>query len=259
MPRIRTIKPEFPQSESIGRLSRDARLLFVQLWTICDDAGRTRAASRFLASALYPYDEDAPKRIDGWLSELEQENCVIRYRIGGDTYLQVVNWLKHQKIDRPSASRLPELSNPREPSSEPRRASDADLGPGPSTKDLGPRTKEVSLAFASFWRAYPHKIGKADAEKAFKKALTKTTIEPLLEGIERYRREKPPDHSWCNPATWLNQERWTDEPAPPISQRNGHGPATGIAEGFSAALAKLERDDDCGADRAIVVPLLGRK
>ena len=43
MPRIRTIKPEFPQSETIGRLSRDARLLFLQLFTLVDDAGRARA------------------------------------------------------------------------------------------------------------------------------------------------------------------------------------------------------------------------
>lgn len=34
MARIRSIKPEFPQSESIGKLSRDARPLFVLLWTI---------------------------------------------------------------------------------------------------------------------------------------------------------------------------------------------------------------------------------
>jgi hypothetical protein len=59
MARIRTIKPEFPQSESMGRISRDARLLFVQLWCICDDHGRTRAASRMLASLLFPYDDDA--------------------------------------------------------------------------------------------------------------------------------------------------------------------------------------------------------
>jgi hypothetical protein len=71
--RIRTIKPEFPQSESMGNVSRDARLLFVLLWTLCDDSGRTRAASRMLASLLYPYDDDAPGLIDGWLGELERE------------------------------------------------------------------------------------------------------------------------------------------------------------------------------------------
>lgn len=80
MGRIRTIKPEFPQSESVGRLSRDARLVFILLWTVADDEGRSRAASRMLASLLYPYDDDAPKRIDGWLSELEREKCLIRYQ-----------------------------------------------------------------------------------------------------------------------------------------------------------------------------------
>lgn len=107
MARIRTIKPEFPQSESMGRLSRDARLLFVQLWTIVDDDGKARAASRLLASLLYPYDDDAPALIDGWLAELEAEGCIQRYTVCGASYLQVCKWADHQKIDRPSVSKLP--------------------------------------------------------------------------------------------------------------------------------------------------------
>lgn len=107
MARIRTIKPEFPQSESIGRISREARLLFVNLITIVDDAGRTRAPSRMLASLLYPYDDDVPSLIEGWLVELEAEGCIRRYDFEGATYLDLPNWLKHQKIDKPSKSRLP--------------------------------------------------------------------------------------------------------------------------------------------------------
>lgn len=145
MARIRTIKPEFPQSETVGRLSRDARLLFVQLWTICDDEGRARAASRMLASLLYPYDDDAPSLIDGWLEELAREGCIRRYEVDGDRYLEIVKWLKHQKIDRPSKSRIPEY---REPSPTPReesRALDADLGPrtvGPSTNAAGAASED---------------------------------------------------------------------------------------------------------------------
>lgn len=140
MARIRTIKPEFPQSESMGRVSRDARLLFVELWTICDDSGRTRAHSRMLASLLFPYDDDVPDLIDGWLAELEREDCIIRYQVDGQNYLQVCKWLSHQKIDKPSQSKIPEfdegsriLSNPRERSSEDQ---------GSRTKDQGPRIKE---------------------------------------------------------------------------------------------------------------------
>lgn len=119
MARIRSIKPEFPQSESMGRVSRDARLLFVMLWPICDDHGRTRAASRMLASLLFPYDDDAAGLIDGWLDELEGEGCIERYTVDGSTYLHIPKWLIHQKIDKPSKPQFPEPSvKPREDSRE---------------------------------------------------------------------------------------------------------------------------------------------
>lgn len=135
MPRIRTIKPEFPQSETVGSLSRDARLLFVQLWTISDDAGRTRAASRMLASLLYPYDDDAATLIDGWLDELEAKECIHRYEVDGAKYLEIVNWLKHQKIDRPSKSKIPDPIEPSRTLAKPREDAATDLGP--RTKDQG--------------------------------------------------------------------------------------------------------------------------
>jgi hypothetical protein len=149
--RIRTIKPEFQQSESMGRVSRDARLLFVQLWTFADDKGRARAASRMLSSVLFPFDDDAPNLIEGWLEELERENCIVRYTVDGATYLQVTNWEKHQKIDKPSPSRLPiyemseEYNNPRDASFNIREQSISYLVPStlvPST--LVPSTKDLS-------------------------------------------------------------------------------------------------------------------
>ena len=111
MARIRTIKPEFPQSESMGRVSRESRLCFVMLWTLADDAGRLRGNSRMLASLLYPYDDDAKNLIDGWLAELSSEGCIARYEVDGTSYLQISAWLEHQKIDKPSASKLPEQPN----------------------------------------------------------------------------------------------------------------------------------------------------
>jgi hypothetical protein len=124
MARIRTIKPEFPQSESMGNVTRDARLLFIMIWTVADDSGRLRGNSRMLASLLFPYDDDAKRLIDGWMAQLEREKCITRYQVDGASYVQVENWTSHQKIDKPSASKLPAkeqdsriLSNPLEPSS----------------------------------------------------------------------------------------------------------------------------------------------
>lgn len=124
MARIRSIKPEFPQSESMGRVSRDARLLFVMLWTNCDDHGRTRAHSRMLASLLFPYDEDAGEGIKVWLKELENEGCIRLYEVDGSQYLQVCNWSKHQKIDKPSKPQYPGIEDAtREPSRDTRERS----------------------------------------------------------------------------------------------------------------------------------------
>jgi hypothetical protein len=114
MARIRTIKPEFPQSQSMGNVSRDARLLFVSLFTLADDHGRTRAGTRMLASLLYPYDDGQPGHvtttsgdIEAWLIELEREDCICRYAIGGAEYLEITHWREHQKIDRPSKPKIP--------------------------------------------------------------------------------------------------------------------------------------------------------
>jgi hypothetical protein len=111
MARIRTIKPEFPQSESMGRVSRDARLLFVMLWTISDDHGRSRAHSRMLASLLFPYDDDAGILLPKWLDELEKEGCIRLYKHSGSQYLQITKWNTHQKIDKPSKPQFPGMDD----------------------------------------------------------------------------------------------------------------------------------------------------
>src|SRR5476649_765232 len=121
MSRIRTIQPNFAHCNSIMHLSRDARLLFVQFWTVVDDCGRARISMAGLAERLYPLDDDAPQLLPGWLDELEKEGCLERYTVDEVDYLRIVNWRKHQKIDRPTPSRLP--AAPREPLASPREES----------------------------------------------------------------------------------------------------------------------------------------
>lgn len=114
--RIRSIKPEFWESESLGRVSREARLLFIGLFSCCDDQGRARASSRLLASRLYPYDDDAFKKLPAWIAELQKEGCIRIYQVDGESYLDIPKWLNHQKIDKPSASKLPQFDESREDS-----------------------------------------------------------------------------------------------------------------------------------------------
>src|ERR1700733_7215211 len=102
MPRIRTIKPEFCESESIGRLSHGARLLFLQLFTAVDDDVRFRTSPRLLLCRLYPYDDADTideNGVERLLRELEDQKCVRRYQVQGSQFLEIVSWSKHQKID----------------------------------------------------------------------------------------------------------------------------------------------------------------
>lgn len=73
--------------------------------------------------------------------------------------------------------------------------------------------------FEKFWSAYPKKIGKRPAKKAFGKVTV--PIETLLSAIERQKCSaqwsKDNGQYIPNPATWLNQGRWEDELDQPTS------------------------------------------
>ncbi len=65
--------------------------------------------------------------------------------------------------------------------------------------------------FDTFWQSYPRKVAKAAARREFEKAIGKTSLECILEGVEAYKRNKPDYCDWAHPRTWLYQERWDDE------------------------------------------------
>jgi hypothetical protein len=72
-----------------------------------------------------------------------------------------------------------------------------------------------------FWRAYPRHDGKQDFKFAFAEALKKTTAAELIAAAKRYAASRASeDPKWTLYAsTWLNKERWTDEPAPDPTMR----------------------------------------
>jgi hypothetical protein len=107
MARARMIKPHFMFSRSMRAVSRMARLTFIQLWVVADDAGRLVAHPSALASRLYPGDPEARILLADWLGELEDQHCIERYTVDEMDYLRIVNWRKHQKIYHPTPSRLP--------------------------------------------------------------------------------------------------------------------------------------------------------
>ena len=80
----------------------------------------------------------------------------------------------------------------------------------PSILTLSP-TRLHAREFDQFWDLYPRKVGKGAARKAWLKALAKTDPTTILDSLKG--QHWPADVQFLpHPATWLNQERWTDEP-----------------------------------------------
>ncbi len=65
-----------------------------------------------------------------------------------------------------------------------------------------------------FWEAWPNKVGKPKAMNELER-LRRRGVPwlPIMDGLHRYKRTKPPDRPWLNPATFLHQERFNDQPA----------------------------------------------
>jgi hypothetical protein len=68
--------------------------------------------------------------------------------------------------------------------------------------------------FEEFWAAYPRRSDKGHARTAYAKALKKTDPESLILGAKKYATSQAgTDPKYIAlPTTWLNGERWTDEP-----------------------------------------------
>ena len=79
-----------------------------------------------------------------------------------------------------------------------------------------------SNKFDEFWSIYPRKVGKRDAENAYKRALKLATPEEILEGAKRYATDpNRVDQFTAHPATWLNRGSWADQALPPRTPQNG--------------------------------------
>jgi len=109
----------------------------------------------------------------------------------------------------------PSLSRPPPPQTPP--------PPTHTHPDITTHARQAAFAkpngFARFWEAYPNKVGKAAAEKAYAKACRGFTgpdppADAILAGVERAKQSR----AWIDgyiphPTTWLNRGSWEDQPS----------------------------------------------
>ena len=74
--------------------------------------------------------------------------------------------------------------------------------------------KEYDLFFEQFWQAYPRKVSKQTAYKAFLRLnVTQEILDKMLQAIEVQKKsDQWQDERYIpHPTTWLNGARWNDE------------------------------------------------
>lgn len=224
MPRIRTIKPDAFTSDSLSQVPRGVRWTFAGLWTYLDDSGRGRDDARLIKAALYPLDDEVSLSIlADDLDQLAAVGCICRYEADSKRYLHVPRW-EHQKISHPTPSKLPTCSrHDPEPSGdtpeefvkppEPLRPERKGKEQGKEGKGTRERATSSDPLFDEFWATYPRKTDKGNARKAWEKAVKKREPQAIIAAAAAYAASKPEPKFTAHPSTWLNGERWDDQPA----------------------------------------------
>ena len=198
MARIRTIKPDFWTDEKITECSCCARLLFIGLWNFADDNGNLQRSSKKIRMQVFPSDNFD---IEPLVSELITHGLLIEYQVGGDNYLHIKNFRRHQVINRPSASSIPHCPLIED-----------------SLSPHGGKGKEgnIYMRFDEFWEVYPKKRSRPDAEKAWGKFNCDDIADEVINSVIAFKSS--PDWNKDGgqfipyPATWLNRRGW-EEPA----------------------------------------------
>ena len=202
--RARGIKPGFYKNESLADCSLPARFLFPGLWMMADREGRLEDRPRKIKVEILPFDDID---VEPLLRELHANGFIERYSVGGEKFIQINNFTKHQAPHvKEKASEIPDVSGAdhRPSSAEPGKGSvehrespvkvgastrqapvlhpliPSSLIPSSLTPDSGLLTAEkiktlgdLSIAddeaFKAFWAAYPRKTNQAAARKAWRK------------------------------------------------------------------------------------------
>ncbi|MFJ6783813.1 hypothetical protein [Streptomyces yangpuensis] len=108
MARIRTIKPEWFQSEDLAKVSLHAERTFLGLISHADDSGRHKDLASLITGYIWMVRGDHDiAGVEQDLDALADVGLICRYTgCDGKENLHLVTWEKHQRIDKRSTSRL---------------------------------------------------------------------------------------------------------------------------------------------------------
>ena len=109
MARKRMISPSFWENQALGRkCSFMERLLFLGLISNADDEGLGHGNPSRIGRIIFQYDDALrPADVEKGLNNLEKLGFIRMYEVDGDQYYCVLNFLKHQTINKATPSKYP--------------------------------------------------------------------------------------------------------------------------------------------------------
>lgn len=226
----RIIKETIITSESLSNITADAERFFWRLVVKADDFGLYYGDPVILASLCFPWKPPARQKVQSWLTELVREGMVGTYTgDDGKKYLKLLNWGKNQQ-QRAKESKYPvptsfdNICN-QTPGNQMKSNFPVNENENENEKrGTKTRTRTAPAAapdgFDRFWDAYPKKVGKQDALKAWKQIDPDAdTVEAILAGLERWKTcdqwTKDGGKFICWPQKFLNRRYWEEDPGAP--------------------------------------------
>lgn len=280
MARIRSIKPEFWDSESVGKASLRARLLFIAMWNWADDYGIGDATPIRLIGFAFPNDELGVADFPPLREEISERFHVVFYKHEGRPYFYIPSWEKHQRTEKRAQQRIPlpnDIENVEITDVSIKVADSPTLSSGNSaagTGEEGRRKKEEGKKeeglsrktdasdadFEAFWDAYDKKEGRKPALAKWRAAIKKPGVTPelLLKAAAEYvayQRDDGKHPEFTKLATtWLNGEHWNDERAarqPRLATTKPSTTDARVSEAMALAQRVRERQHHNDQPRAI--------
>jgi len=115
------IDPRIWDSQQVMQLSPESFKTFIYLISQADDAGKLPVCWQMMATRIFPFDTVPTDKLKEIVTGMDKDGLIILYSVAGKDFIKHPNWTRYQKIDRPSASTLPDPEHIVERSSKTRR------------------------------------------------------------------------------------------------------------------------------------------